>query len=243
LAIKLGQEADSPLSISAAPKRTVRIRPVSALRLSAYPGRLEQAAGGRNADCILTDTEPVDGNNGWKADIALFDQIMRLPATEVASVEIHVRAAEPDDADAVDQLILYLDQFHAEARPDLFYAPSQKPRGDHFLQTALDDPKQQILVAMRNSEAVGYVHVIIRHSAAGSPRVERQFSEIDTIVVHPLAQRLGTGGKLIAAALAWAEANGVHDHQVAVHEFNRSARKLYERLGFAPSVTVLRQKR
>lgn len=158
-------------------------------------------------------------------------------------MEVQVRPAELQDADAVDQLILYLDQFHAEARPDLFHAPSQKPRGDHFLQTVLENTQHHVLIAMRNGEAVGFVHVIIKHSAPGNPRVERQYSEIDTIAVHPMAQRLGAGRALIEAAVNWAESQGVHDHQVAVHEFNRSARKLYERLGFAPSVTVLRQKR
>lgn len=96
---------------------------------------------------------------------------------------------------------------------------------------------------MKDGEAIGYALVIIKQTAADGPRVERHYSEIDNIAVHPLAQRIGTGGKLIEAALGWAEANGVTDHQIAVHEFNGSARKLYERFGFAPSITVLRQKR
>ena len=158
-------------------------------------------------------------------------------------MEIHVRPAEPVDADAIDQLILYLDELHAEARPDLYCVPSQKPRGDNFLKSALDDPLQHVLVAVRSGEPVGYVHVILKHTAAGGPRVERHFSQIDTIAVQPLAQGLGAGRKLIEAALDWAEANGVHDHQVGVHEFNRPARKFYERLGFAPSGMQLRQKR
>lgn len=158
-------------------------------------------------------------------------------------MEVHVRPAEPQDADAVDQLILYLDQVHAEARPDLFHAPSQKPRGDHFLQTALQDPQQLVLVAMRKGKVVGFAHALIKHSPPGNPRIERRYSEIDSIAVHPLSQRLGAGRELIEAAVSWAESNGVHDHQVAAHEFNRTARKLYERLGFAPSVMVLRRQR
>lgn len=156
--------------------------------------------------------------------------------------QIHVRAAGPDDAAAIDELILYLDRVHAEARPDLFCVPAQKPRGEHFLQTALDDPLQHALLAVRNGETVGYVHVILKHSVGG-PRVERHYSEIDTIAVHPSAQRLGAGRKLIEAALEWAGANGVHDHQIAVHEFNQSAQRLYEQLGFARSVVVMRQTR
>jgi ribosomal protein S18 acetylase RimI-like enzyme len=155
---------------------------------------------------------------------------------------VYVRAAEQQDADAVDQLFLYLDQFHAEARPDLFRVPSDKPRGETFLQAVLEDPRQHVLVAVKNGEAVGFAHVILKRSPPGNPRVERQYSEIDSIAVHPSAQRLGAGRALLEAALNWAASNGVHDHQVAVHDFNRAARRLYERLGFAPSVTLLRQK-
>ena len=158
-------------------------------------------------------------------------------------MEIVVRPAELDDSAAVDRLILYLDRFHAEARPDFFRAQSQAPRGDHFLQAVIDDPLQHSLLAVRNGEAVGYVHIILKRTAADGQRVERRYSEIDTIAVDPLAQRRGVGRKLILAALDWAEAEGVGDHQIAVHEFNGSARKLYERMGFAPSITVLRQTR
>jgi GNAT superfamily N-acetyltransferase len=156
--------------------------------------------------------------------------------------QLHVRAAEPEDAIAIDELILYLDRVHAAARPDLFCVPTGRPRGDHFLQAARDDPLQHVLLAVRNGQTLGYAHVILKHSAGG-PRVERYYSEIDTIAVHPWAQRLGAGRKLIEAALGWAEANGVHDHQVAAHEFNRTAQRLYEQLGFVRSIVVMRRKR
>lgn len=159
-----------------------------------------------------------------------------------ASLEVRVRVADGDDVLAIDDLILSLDAFHARARPDLFRVPSGSPRGEDFLQTALEDPEQQILVAVRGGEVVGYVHVLIRDTAAASYRVERRYSEIDTISVRPAAQRIGAGRKLIEAALSWAASRGVSDHQIGVHEFNRPARALYEQLGFVPSVTLLRRK-
>ncbi len=161
---------------------------------------------------------------------------------EEPSLEVRIRAGEPADAAAIDALILYLDEFHAQTRPDLFCVASEKPRGEHFLQTVLMDPQQQVLVAVRDGEVVGYAHVVIKNTPASSYRVERHYSEVDTISVHPAAQRLGTGRKLIEAAVSWASSRGIRDHQIAVHHFNRTARALYERLGFAPSVTVLRRK-
>lgn len=157
-------------------------------------------------------------------------------------MEIRIRAAEAGDASIIDRLILYLDELHAQARPDLFCVASEKPRGEDFLQTALRDPQQQVLVAMRNGEVVGYAHVLIRDTPGSRCRLERHYSEIDTISVHPAAQGLGVGRKLIEAAVGWAASRGVGDHQVGVHQFNRKARAVYEKLGFAPSVTMMRRK-
>jgi ribosomal protein S18 acetylase RimI-like enzyme len=159
-----------------------------------------------------------------------------------ASEKVQVRVAEPEDAAAVDRLILYLDEFHAQGRPELFRVPSQKPRGDRFLLNALEDRKQHILVAISDAEVVGYAHVMLKRTEASGHRIERRYSEIDTIAVIPSAQRLGAGRKLIEAAVDWAESNGVDDHQIAVHDFNLGARRLYEQLGYAPSVTLLRRK-
>ena len=166
----------------------------------------------------------------------------REQTMESSSTEVSVRAAEVGDAPAIDHLILYLDEFHANARPDLFRVPPGRPRGEDFLESALNDAKQKVLVAVRRNDVMGYVHILIKSTAASPYRVGRCYSEIDTICVHPTAQRLGTGRKLIDAALNWARSKGVQDHQIAVHEFNGPARALYEELGFVPSIAVLRQK-
>lgn len=159
-----------------------------------------------------------------------------------ASVGIRIRAAQCDDAAAIDRLIRHLDEFHATARPDLFRVPSGAPRGEDFLEKVLEDPDQQILVAVRRNQVVGYVHILTKTTEATELRVERRFSEIDTISVHPTAQGRGIGRKLIEAALDWTASRQVFDCQIAVHDFNVTARALYEKLGFAPSVTMLRRR-
>lgn len=168
--------------------------------------------------------------------------VVRLQAMDETFDEAHVRTAEPRDTDAVDRLILYLDEFHTEARPDLFRVPPQRPRGDRFLISALEDAEQQVLVAVRDDDVVGYTHVIIKRTPVSDHRIDRRYAEIETIAVFPTAQRRGVGRKLIDAALDWARSKGVDDHQIAVHEFNFDARKLYEQLGFTPSVILFRRK-
>ena len=156
--------------------------------------------------------------------------------------QVSLRNAEVTDAAPIDRLIRYLDAVHAEARPDLFRSPTGSPRGEDFLTDVLEDPLQNIVVALLTDEIVGYVHVLIKHTPSSSFRVERRYGEIDTVAVRPEAQRRGIGRKLIQAALDWLTSQGIHDHQIAVHVFNEPARRLYERMGFTPSVTLLRRK-
>lgn len=160
---------------------------------------------------------------------------------EQQPAKIHVREAELRDAGALDRLIIYLDGFHAQARPDLFREPSETPRGADFLQKTLEDPLQQILVSGDDGELAGYVHVIVKETAASPYKLERRYAEIDAIAVHPARQRLGIGRILLEAAISWSADQNVSDLQIGVHEFNASARALYERLGFVPSVTMLRR--
>jgi ribosomal protein S18 acetylase RimI-like enzyme len=152
------------------------------------------------------------------------------------------RCAEPGDADAIDRLICYLDAFHAQARPDMFRAPTGKPRGDDFLARVLEDPFQTLLVAEQAGQVVGYVHVCVKQTPASSYKIGRRFGEIDSLAVLPQVQRLGLGRKLIQDALEWLSRQGVDDHQIAVHAFNDSALRLYQRCGFAPSVVMLRRR-
>jgi ribosomal protein S18 acetylase RimI-like enzyme len=101
---------------------------------------------------------------------------------------------------------------------------------------------QEMLVAVQERQVVGYVHARVSHSAASSSRVERRFGEIESLAVLPRVQRLGLGRKLIEGAWEWLSSQGLDDCQIAVHAFNAEATRLYRRMGFAPSVTLLRRK-
>jgi ribosomal protein S18 acetylase RimI-like enzyme len=153
---------------------------------------------------------------------------------------VTVRTAGPADTAAIDSLTCYLDDFHARARPDFYRTPTERPRGDDFLRTLLDDPGQNIFVGVRAGRVVGYVHVLIKYTPASPFQVERQYGLIDALAVLPEAQHRGIGRTLVETALDWLASQGLRDTQVSVHAFNDEARQLYENMGFKPSVTTLR---
>ena len=160
--------------------------------------------------------------------------------TQLAS-GAHVRPALSADADALDSLLLYLDEVHSTARPDMFRVPVDSPRGPTFLAEILADPEQAIFIAAVDGEVVGFVHTGLRDAAEHPTNVQRRFAMIDTVAVLPGWQGQGVGRALVETAIAWAEARGVLDQQIIVHAFNEPARKLYESLGFTPSFTALRR--
>jgi ribosomal protein S18 acetylase RimI-like enzyme len=165
---------------------------------------------------------------------------LKLDKNRSAAGKIVIRPAEASDAYCIDVLSRHLDEIQALARPDLYPLPTAaNSREPNFLARILLGKDQQIFVALAEGDIAGYVHIGIKHTQ-GSGTLKRSYSEIYSVAVAPGRQRIGVGQMLVEAAIAWAEAKDVRDHQVNVHAFNLKARLLYERIGFMPSATLLR---
>jgi ribosomal protein S18 acetylase RimI-like enzyme len=65
--------------------------------------------------------------------------------------------------------------------------------------------------------------------------VEDGAADLVSMWVRPSARGLGVGEALVAAAAAWAKANGFGSLFLWVTESNAPARRLYERCGFSPT--------
>ncbi|HET7041544.1 MAG TPA: ribosomal protein S18-alanine N-acetyltransferase, partial [Gemmatimonadales bacterium] len=57
-------------------------------------------------------------------------------------------------------------------------------------------------------------------------------AELLNLAVAPTARREGIGGRLLAAALAWADGRGARETFLEVRASNQAAIALYERVGF-----------
>lgn len=158
-----------------------------------------------------------------------------------AAGEIVIRPAEASDAYCIDVLSRHLDEIQALARPEPYPLPiAANSREPNFLARILLGKDQQIFVAQAEGDIAGYVHIGIKHTPPGVGILKRSYSEIYSVAVAPSGQRIGVGQMLVEAAIIWAEAKGIRDHQVNVHAFNLKALLLYERIGFMPSATLLR---
>ena len=65
------------------------------------------------------------------------------------------------------------------------------------------------------------------------------FDELDNLVVRPDQRSQRIGRQLLEATVAWTRGQGASHVAVAVHAFNRDARRFYENFGFLPSIDRL----
>lgn len=96
-----------------------------------------------------------------------------------------------------------------------------------------------MLVAAIDREVVGLAVLLTRSPPAFAGAIPHKVIELDNLVVHSGLRSQGIGRQLIEATVDWSRGQEASHVGVAVHAFNRSARRFYERAGFAPSIDRL----
>jgi GNAT superfamily N-acetyltransferase len=69
--------------------------------------------------------------------------------------------------------------------------------------------------------------------------VPNKVVELDNLVVRSDRRNRRIGRQLLDASVEWSRGQGANHVAVAVHAFNRDARRFYEDFGFAPSIDRL----
>ena len=96
-----------------------------------------------------------------------------------------------------------------------------------------------MLVAEIDRAVVGLAVLLLRPPPAFAGAVPHKVVEVDNLVVHSDRRSQGIGRRLVEATLDWSRGQEASHLGVAVHAFNRDARRFYERAGFAPSIDRL----
>ncbi|MBT8478153.1 MAG: GNAT family N-acetyltransferase [Gemmatimonadetes bacterium] len=135
--------------------------------------------------------------------------------------EIHIRAAVPDDAEAIARLSgeLGYPTTPADARRRLFDIKTSK---NHAVMVAADG----------SGSVVGWIHVFRSRRLGGEP-----FAELGGLVVTESLRGHGIGSRMVAVAEEWAAEREIATLRIRTRTTRNDARLFYEDLGFVLTKT------
>ena len=152
---------------------------------------------------------------------------------------IRVRLASLRDYEELCGLFDQLDEFHREARPDMFQAFPPPARTREQIAQWLAQPDSTVLVAQSEEGVVGLAVLLTRTPSGFAGAVPRKVIELDNLVVRADQRGRKIGRRLLAAVVEWSRQRRATHVEVAVHDFNRGAQRFYQSFGFASSVNRL----
>lgn len=148
------------------------------------------------------------------------------------SASVDIRPAVPADLPAIGRLGALLVRTHHDFDPRRFIAatPQTEHRYASFLGTQLDEPNIVILVAVRDSEVLGYTYAGVEGPDYMSLRGPA--GALYDIVVDPDHRGHGVGRTLLDATLEVLGARGAPRVVLSTAERNEAAQRLFARAGF-----------
>jgi diamine N-acetyltransferase len=147
----------------------------------------------------------------------------------MASLDVIVRRATSEDADAIVALMLEVQALHVAGRPDIF-----KPGGtENAAETRerMRAPSQFMWVATVGDAVVGYAYARLSLELENRWKFAAHTLVLDQMGVHEGCRGQGVGRKLWNAVLDAAKSEGVQRVILNVWSFNSDARAFYDRLG------------
>ena len=94
------------------------------------------------------------------------------------------------------------------------------------------DPNHELIVAERNGEVIGTLHLMFLPSISFQGGLRAQ---VESVRVDKRFQSQGIGGEMMKWAMERARQRGAHVVQLTTHKTRRDAHRFYERLGFKGS--------
>ena len=94
------------------------------------------------------------------------------------------------------------------------------------------DPNHELIVAQRNAEVIGTLHLMFLPSISYQGGLRAQ---IESVRVDKQFQSQGIGSAMMQWSMARARQRGAHLVQLTTHKTREEAHRFYERLGFKAS--------
>lgn len=202
-------------------------------------------------------TESEYGLGGSRRSLAPGAGWTKNPGMASSDSGVVIRRAEKQDLPQLGELGAMLVRTHYGFDPQRFLSPESASAEGYawFLGTQLDEPQVVVFVAesmaVATASAAGNTNsgpAVVGYIYAGlEPRSWKDLREaagfIHDVVVAPQARGGGVGTRLLEAAAEWLEAAGAPRVMLATAHRNQSARHLFERLGFRPTMIEMTRER
>ena len=144
-------------------------------------------------------------------------------------MNVSVRLARPEDLVALAHLLDEIVAFHHGEDPTQFREPAAVEHY-HYLEERLQDPDAAVFVAEDQGDLAGIAITVIREAP---PLLNpNRFVLLENLAVATKFRRTGVGRKLVDAAVLWTRARDMQELDLNVYEFNHSAIRFYEAIGF-----------
>ncbi len=142
-----------------------------------------------------------------------------------------IRMATQNDLPRINALRSQVSILHAEARPDMFKPGFPREVAD-FIFAMFDADNKHILVAEDGEQLVAYACLAEMETPETTYRPGRRFIEVDEFGVDASVRRQGIGRMMFDEIRSFAKGKGYDRIELNMWEFNESALKFYESIGF-----------
>jgi diamine N-acetyltransferase len=144
-------------------------------------------------------------------------------------MNLSVRTARPEDLVVLAQLLDEVIVLHHNEDPAQFTGP-EEAQHTRYLEERFKDPDAAVFIAEDQGVPAGIAVTVIRD--APPFLTPSRFVLLENLAVAANFRRAGVGRKLVDAAILWAQARDMHELDLNVYEFNHSAIRFYEAIGF-----------
>lgn len=146
-----------------------------------------------------------------------------------------VRLAKKEDLKTVNKIRKEVFQLHVKGRPDIFQPKWAEKNQMEYLQTFLSDENLLLYVCERDSKVLGYAMVEKKEKQKSVYSNERKWCEVGDLGVSEKQRGKGVGTELFDFLKKEIKALGYSRIELNVWEFNESAVRFYEKIGFVTS--------
>jgi ribosomal protein S18 acetylase RimI-like enzyme len=143
-----------------------------------------------------------------------------------------IRAAAADDYAILCELFDEVNALHRDHLPRIFQAPTGPIWEQEHYRGLITDENVGLFLAEVDEKVVGFVHGVMRDTAAIPVLVPRRYATVDCIGVRSDYRSGGIGRMLMHRIQEWALVKGAVAIELNVHEFNGGAIRFYRKLGY-----------